>query len=178
MVDVPHDDTRAILAAFMKENGLAARKVAMAIGCSEATIKRILEGTTRPTDEMVTQIALMIDAGFKRYAAMTSAEKEHWTEKVSAGVGGALGLSWISAAVSAAGSVSGLSAAGITSGLAALGFGGGMIVGVGVVAAIPIGVGAAGYGVARLAKRGMTEWNLSVKDLDERWESLGDGATL
>lgn len=167
---ISRDRFGALLAGFIEDNGLTTRRVAKAIGCSDATVNRLLVGRTLPTDEMMGQVGIMAAVGFDRYATMTKAEKERWTEKASAVAGGFLGLTWISSAVSAAGTVTGLSAPGITSGLAALGLGGGMIVGVAVAAAIPIGVGAAGYGIAKGAKYAIGEWNLRAEDLNPRWE--------
>jgi hypothetical protein len=171
---ISRDNFRVLLAAFIEENDLPTCRVAKAIGCSDATINRLLDGITLPSDEMMNQVGIMVAAGFARYATMTEAEKERWTEKASAVAGGVLGLTWISSVVSAAGTVSGLSAAGITSGLAALGLGGGMIVGVAVAAAIPLSVGAAGYGIAKGAKYAVDEWNLRVTELNARWEIMDE----
>ena len=64
--------------------------------------------------------------------------------------GAAVGAAGAIGAVSASGAVTGLSAAGITSGLAAVG--GSMLGGIFVVAAVPIAVGAVGYGIYRWFK--------------------------
>lgn len=176
MDGISRDSLRMLLAGFIEENDLTTRQVAKAIGCSDATINRVLDGITLPSDEMMNQVGIMVAAGFGRYATMTEAEKERWTEKASAVVGGVLGVTWISSVVSAAGTVSGLSAPGITSGLAALGLGGGMIVGVAVAAVIPLGVGVAGYGIAKGAKYAVNEWNLRVTELSARWEIAREAA--
>ena len=64
-----------------------------------------------------------------------------------------VGIGAVTAAVSALG-FAGLSGAGITSGLAALGaiIGGGMVAGLSVAAAIPLGVAALGYGTIKAVK--------------------------
>lgn len=178
MQEFPRESFGVILRAFIEENGLTRRRAAKAIGCPVATIDRLLEGITLPTDEMIQQVGLMIELGFDRYATLSAAEKERMTEKASAVVGGVLGLTWISSAVSAAGSVTGLSAAGISSGLAWWGFGGGMIAGIGVLAVVPLGVGVAGYGVAKGIKYGVGEWKLRATDVDPRWEIINAGEEL
>ena len=75
------------------------------------------------------------------------------TEGVAAAVGSALGAGGSLAALYFIG-VSGLSAAGITSGLAAAGsiVGGGMVVGIGVLAAPVAILGVAGYAIAKSMK--------------------------
>ena len=64
--------------------------------------------------------------------------KKRHLRRASGVVGATGGFAGLGPLVSTAGSVSGLSAAGMTSGLAALGLGS-MALGIGVVAAIPLG---------------------------------------
>lgn len=165
-----------LLAAFMEEQDLSARQVAKAIGCPEATIIRLLAGKTLPSDEMMKQVGLMIELGFDKYATLTEVEKGQLSEKIGAVGGGILGFATISAAVEGLG-LAGLSAAGISSGLAALGsvVGGGMLLGVGVAAAIPIAAGAAGYAIIKSVKYLASEVALNEKDLDPHWESVFAG---
>lgn len=149
MKTIDKHNCRLLLAAFIEENDLNTRKVAKAIGCSEATLARILAATTLPTDEMLKQVGLMIEMGFDTYQKLSASQKEKLSEKLGTVGGGVLGVGSITATVGSLGAVGGLSAAGITTGLAALGkvVGGGMIAGVSVAAAIPIVAGALGYGI-------------------------------
>lgn len=84
-------------------------------------------------------------------------EKTHIgiTEGVAASVGAGAGAVGSIAALSSLGTVAGLSAAGITTGLAAAGglIGGGMLVGVGVLAAPVVALGAIGYNLATIRKK-------------------------
>ena len=84
-------------------------------------------------------------------------EKTHIgiTEGVAASVGAGAGAVGSIAALSSLGTVAGLSAAGITTGLAAAGglIGGGMLVGVGVLAAPVVALGAVGYNLATIRKK-------------------------
>lgn len=81
---------------------------------------------------------------------------KHTAEKVGAGLGAAAGagvaIAGAGAAVTAAGT--GAGAVAVTSGLAAIG--GTMLGGIGIIAAAPVaaavGLGAAGYGIAKLVK--------------------------
>jgi len=47
------DNSRLLLAAFIEENDLNVRQVAKVIGCSEATLVRILAARSLPSDEMM-----------------------------------------------------------------------------------------------------------------------------
>ena len=67
-------------------------------------------------------------------------------------VGGAIGVVGSLATVSGAGTISGLGMTGITSGLAAVGLGGGMLVGLVVVAALPVGCALVGPKVYQFFK--------------------------
>jgi hypothetical protein len=88
---------------------------------------------------------------------MQTLEKTHIgiTEGVAAAVGAGAGAVGSIAALSSLGTVAGLSAAGITSGLAAAGglIGGGMLIGVGVLAAPVAALGAIGYNLATIRKK-------------------------
>ncbi len=162
----------SLLAKFIKENDLDVRRVAKAIGCSEATLNRILTTQSLPSDEMMKQVGIIMELGFNSYSKLSNAQKEHITEAIGTVSGGVLGFTSISAAIGTLGTVSGLSAAGITSGLSTLGIivGGGMVGGVIVAAAIPIVAGATGYGIIKGVKYLANEWQLNVTEFDERWE--------
>ena len=174
MEEITRHNCRLLLAAFIEENELTTRDVARAIGCPEASLLRILESKTIPSDEMLKQVGIIIGIGFKKYQKLTDAEKEHISEKIGAVGGGVLGFASISATIGSLGLVTGLSATGISSGLAALGaiVGGTMIAGVSVAAAIPLVAGTIGYGVIKGVKHFWGERQLNIEDIDLKWEIL------
>ncbi len=167
------DNSRLLLAAFIEENDLNVRQVAKTIGCTEATLIRILAARSLPSDEMIKQIGIMIELGFVSYSKLSNAQKERISESIGTVSSGVFGFASITAVVSSLG-VSGLSAAGITSGLATLGavVSGGMAAGIMVAAAIPIAAGATGYAIIKGVKYLASEWQLNVTDIDEHWETI------
>jgi len=171
MDSLDHGNFRLLLAAFIEKNDVAVRKVAKAIGCSDATLTRILAGKTMPTDELMKQGGIMFELGFERYSKLSAAERGNLSEKIGAAGGGVVGFAAITGAIEAAG-IAGLSAVGISSGLAALGgiVGGGMVAGASVLAAIPLAAGAIGYGVIKGVKYLVSEAQLNATDIDPRWE--------
>lgn len=162
---------RLLLAAFVERDDLTIRDVSEAMGCPEAALNRVLAGQTLPSDEMLRQGGILLGLGYRRYAALTAAERGELSEKIGAVGGGALGFGSITAAISTLG-VPGLSAAGISSGLAALGslVGGGMLLGVTVAAAIPLVAGAAGYAIIKAVRYFTSKQHLDSTHLDPRWE--------
>jgi plasmid maintenance system antidote protein VapI len=159
------------LTTFLQENSLQPRRFAAAVGCSEATIDRLLKNRTLPSIEMVKQAKLMFHLGFESYSKLSKAQKKKLSDMVGTVGGGAVGVASIPFIISASGTVSGLSAAGITSGLTALG-GGTVVAGFMVTAAIPW----LGVAIGSIAVRGITliSANQSLKkvDMDKRWEIL------
>jgi hypothetical protein len=172
MKTIDRDNCRLLLVAFIEDNDLPVRKVAKAIGCSEATLKRIILRKTLPTDEFMKQSGLMMEIGFADYSKLSKAKKEKFSEAMGTVSGGALGFGTITAAVSSLGPVAGLSAAGITSGLGALGsvVGGGMVAGISITAAIPLAAGALGYGVIKLVKGVCEKYQIDQEKYDPFWE--------
>ena len=172
MNQITRDNCRSLLAAFIEENDLDVRQVAKVIGCSEATLVRILAAHSSPSDEMMKQVGIIIELGFASYSILSNTQKEHMSEAIGTVGGGILGFGSISAAISSLGAVTGLSAAGITSGLSTLGaiVSGGMVGGVLVAATIPIVAGVTGYGIIKGVKYLANEWQLNVTEFDERWE--------
>ena len=166
------ENCRLLLAAFMERNDLDTSQISSAIGCSIPTLARILAGKSKPTIEFMKQVGILIAVGYERYAKLTEAQKEAISETIGAVGGGILGFGSITAAISASGAVAGLSAAGITSGLAAIGaaVGGGMAAGVVVLAAVPIAVGAAGYGIIKGVKYFFSQQELNSDAIDPKWE--------
>lgn len=156
-----------MLAEFMKQHGLSVRRVASAIACSEATLNRLLNGSTLATDEMLRQGKLLIQLGFDRYSTLTTAERENLLDKVSAVGGGAAGVGIV--AVAGAGA----SGAGMAAGLAAAGsvIGGGMAAGIVVAAAIPLACAGLGYGIFRAVKYFVSESQLDDDALAPKWET-------
>lgn len=172
-----------LFAQFLTDNGVVARRAAEAIGCSEATVVRILSAQTLPSDKMMKQGAIMLQIGFKPYSKLSKAQKHKIAEAIGTVGGGVVGFGSVGVAISSLGAVSGLSAAGITSGLAAMGSvaGGGMVIGVTVASAIPVTIGAVGYGIVSASRRFFTNRRLSAMEIDEEWETpiknLLEGAT-
>lgn len=164
-------NTHEFLSQFMDKNSVTARQIAKVIGCSEETTLRIVNDVTWPSDEMMRRCHTMVEIGYKDYSKLSEAEKEKISEAIGAISGSGLGIGISLAAVSALGTA-GISAVGMTSGLAALGaiIGGGMFAGIGVVAAIPLVVGAVGYGVVKLVKGTASKINLDAATFDSHWE--------
>lgn len=160
------------LSTFFDNNELLIKKVAKAVGCSIATIKRIVAKETFPTDEMLKQCAILIAIGYEKYKKLSRADKEKITESIGAIGGGVLGFGAISAAISSSGTIIGVSAAGITSGLSAIGslVGGGMLAGATTIAAVPIIVGIAGYGLIKGIKETISYYKANDKKINEYWE--------
>ncbi len=133
------ENCRLLLATYMDEKKIGAPRISEAIGCSHATLARILAGKSKPTDEFIKQVGIMIGIGYEKYKKLSDAEKEKISEKIGTISGGVVGFGTITAAISASGAVVGLSAAGITSGLAAIGavVGGGMTAGVASISSSP-----------------------------------------
>ena len=171
MEKISRNDCSVFLAAFIEKNDLSVKKVSKAITCSTATLNRIVGGKTLASDEMLRQTAIMVELGFDSYSRLSKAEKEKISEILGVVSGGSLGIASVTAAVSTLG-LAGLSAAEITSGLAALGaiIGGGMVAGISVVAAIPIGVAALGYGTIKAVKATLESYKSGQEKIDPRWE--------
>lgn len=169
---IDRENLKNYLLTFMKKETKSARQIAKAIGCTESSVKRIIEGITYPSDEMIRRCGVMMDAGYKEYSKLTEAQKEKISDTIGAISGGALGFASITAAISASGTVIGLSAAGITSGLAAIGgiVGAGMVGGVVLLAAAPVAVGVAGFGLIKGIKAVIGANKLNNTDFDSKWE--------
>ncbi len=167
--EITVENCRVILASYMEKENVAAPRISKAMGCSHATIARILGGITKPTIEFIKQMGIMIELGIKRYKKLTESEREIISEAIGTVGGGVLGFGAITAAVSASGTVIGLSAAGIASGLAAIGVGG-MVGGVLSLAAVPIATGALGYGIIKGVKYLFSSRDLNADNLNPKWE--------
>lgn len=161
-----------MIAAFMEQHELSIRRIAGAITCSEASLDRLLAGSTLASDEMLRQGAVLMELGFDRYSNLTESEREKLSDTLGVLGGGAIGFGSVIAAVEGMGAVAGLSAAGITSGLSAIGalVGGGMAAGVAVAAAVPMAAMGIGYGIIRAVKYFISEAQLSADALDQKWE--------
>ncbi len=175
--NITPENCRLLLAAYMEKNKIGSPRISEAIGCSHTTLARILAGTSKPTDEFIKQVGILIGIGYERYKKLSDAEKKTISEKIGTISGGVVGFGTITAAISASGAVAGLSAAGITSGLAAIGavVGGGMTAGVAVLAAVPIAVGAAGYGIIKGVKYLLSQHKLNNEAIEPKWEEPWDG---
>jgi hypothetical protein len=169
---ITEENCRLLLAAFIEQNRITVPRVCRAVGCSTATLGRLLSFASLPTAEFMKQIGIMIGIGIDKYEKLSSAEKEKISEVIGTGSATAFGFAGITAAVSASGTVAGLSAAGISSGLYAIGalVGGGMAAGVVVAAAIPLAAGAAGYATIKGVKFFFSEREVSSEKINPRWE--------
>lgn len=169
--NITYENCRLLLATYMQENQIGAPRISEAIDCSHATLARLLAGTTKPTDEFIKQVGILIEIGYERYEKLSEAEKETISERIGAISGGMIGFGSITTAIGVSGAA-GLSAAGITSGLAGIGavIGGGMTAGVAVLAAVPIAVGAAGYGIVKGVKYFFSQQKLNSEEMDPKWE--------
>lgn len=170
--NITYENCRLLLAAYMQENQIGAPRISEAIDCSHATLARLLVGTSKPTDEFVKQVGILIGIGYEKYEKLSEAEKESLSEQIGAISGGVIGFGSITTAIATSGVVTGLSAAGITSGLAGIGaiIGGGMTAGVAVLAAVPIALGAAGYGIVKGVKYFFSQQKLNSEEMDPKWE--------
>lgn len=129
-------------------SGLSRKELADILGCSETTVFRLETDKSKATEEFIFRLRALTVIGYHKFKSLTDAEKGTLAETLGAAGGAATGVAGSIAAVSAAGSVAGVSAAGITSGLAAIG-GGSMLGGIGIIAALPLAVGLAGYGLVK-----------------------------
>ncbi len=149
--------------------GMSRRELARIIGVSEATLRRLDNGESRPTGEFMNRLQALCVIGAAKYAKLRDSEKEKVSDLVGATGGVVAGVGGSIAAIGAAGAISGFSAAGITSGLAAVG-GGAMLTGVGVVAVIPVGTGLVGYGLVKGIKKICEANKLSCQEVNKQWE--------
>lgn len=160
-------------------SSLSQRDCAKVLGTSESTIFRLETGKTLPTPDFMNRLRALVVIGHHKFSKISDADKQTISETiasvggVAAGIGGAIG------AVSRAGSLAGLSASGITSGLAAIG-GGSMFGGIAAIAAIPVAVGLAGYGLVKGIKAICDANNLSCEEIDGRYEIVpkSDGGSV
>jgi hypothetical protein len=172
MDDLNRGNFHKVFGAFIANNHLRVRETANPIGCSEPTLKRLLEKASLPSDEMLRQAALVLTLGFGRYSKLSAAERAKLSESLGAVSGGVIGLGSVTAIVGATGTIAGLSAAGISSGLAAMGtlVGGGMAAGIAVAAVIPAVAAGAGFGIIRTVKHLKNEARLNSAAFDPKWE--------
>jgi DNA-binding XRE family transcriptional regulator len=157
-------------------SGMSRRELAEVLGCSESTVFRIEAKKTFATNDFIDRLRGLSTVGYYKFSKMTEAEKGVIGEAIGTAGGAATGVGASIAAVSAAGSVGGLSAAGITSGLAAIG-GGTMLGGIATIAAIPIAVGLAGWGLVKGIKAICAANNLSCEEVNDYFEIVS-GASI
>ena len=150
-------------------SGLSRKELAEILGCSETTVFRLETDKSKATEEFIFRLRALTVIGYHKFKMLSVAEKATLAETLGAAGGVATGVAGSIAAVSAAGSVAGVSAAGITSGLAAIG-GGTLLGGIGVVAALPVAVGLAGYGLVKGIQAICFANNLECKEVDGRYE--------
>ncbi|WP_143106481.1 hypothetical protein [Chryseobacterium formosense] len=156
---------------FVNKYNLNKKKVSKVIGCSLATMERLLNGNSLPSDEMLKQTGILMTVGIEKYSKMTKTEREKISEVLGTLSGGGLGFATLTAIVGELGFV-GLSGAGIMSGLAVLGsaVGAGAAAGIVVAAAVPIAAGAAGYGIVKAVKAITKNYKNKSTFIDNKWE--------
>lgn len=165
---ITRKNLKSFLAVLIKKEKLNIRQVAKEIGCSEATLSRVLTDATWPSDEFIKQCSILVSIGFDKYTQLSKADKENITERLGTISGAGLGFAGIGAAISASGTVAGLSAAGITTGLSAIG--GTIIGGVTIVAAFPIVAAMVGFGIIKGIKKIIQNKKLNSDSFDSNWE--------
>ncbi|ROI06761.1 hypothetical protein EGI16_02315 [Chryseobacterium sp. G0240] len=171
MQNITRENYNEILRNFIFEHNLNKNKISKVIGCSSATLERLLNGNSLPSDEMLKQTGVLIAIGMDRYRNLTRKEKGKISEVIGTVCGGGLGLASLTAIVGELGFV-GLSGAGIMSGLAVLGstVGAGAAAGIVVAAAVPIAAGVAGYGIVKGVKALTKKYKNKSSFIDNRWE--------
>ena len=167
MNTLTRDSFATDFAGFLNAEKLEARKVAAVIGCSAPTLDRLFKSESKPSDEMLRQAALLKELKFEKYAGLSESQKSELARNITVGASGVAGVGASVAAVSAAG-IAGLGVTGITSGLAAIG--GTMLGGLFVVAAIPLAVAGAGYGIYKGVQYVIDERALDDVAFNPKWE--------
>lgn len=150
-------------------SGMSRRELAKMIGVAESTVRRIELGESMPTDDFMQRLRALCVIGVEKFRDMQRGSEKKGAERLGAGGSAMAGLAGSLATISAAGSIPGLSAAGITSGLATIG-GGAMLTGLGVIAAIPVAAGLAGYGLVKGIKSVIQANDLDSEEVNGRWE--------
>lgn len=150
MDNINRENYSEILKEFNQIHNLKINNISKTFDCSKATIERLLNRDTFPTEEMLKQTGLLIIVGPEDYAKLNKTQKEKVSDSLGALSGAGLGFASISAVVGGLG-ITGLSGAGIMSGLATLGgiVGAGAVGGIIFVAGVPVVAGVAGYGLIK-----------------------------
>ncbi|MCQ4141905.1 hypothetical protein [Chryseobacterium sp. EO14] len=171
MQNITRENYSEILHDFINKYNLNKKKISKVIGCSSATMERLLNGNSLPSDEMLKQTGILITLGIEKYSKLTKTERENISELLGTLSGGGLGFATITAIVSELGFL-GLSGAGIMSGLAVLGsaVGAGAAAGIVVAATVPIAAGAAGYGIVKAVKAITRKYKNKSTFIDNKWE--------
>ncbi|MCS3532847.1 hypothetical protein [Chryseobacterium sp. JUb7] len=171
MQNITRENYSEILHDFIDKYNLNKKNISKVIGCSSATMERLLNGNILPSDEMLKQTGILITLGIEKYSKLTKTERENISELLGTLSGGGLGFATITAIVSELGFL-GLSGAGIMSGLAVLGsaVGAGAAAGIVVAAAVPIAAGAAGYGIVKAVKAITRKYKNKSTFIDNKWE--------
>ncbi|WP_295038668.1 hypothetical protein [uncultured Fibrobacter sp.] len=166
------ENLRYFLEKFVLHYTLEPQKVASKLGWSVSVWNRLISGKTCPTERSMKECALMFYLGFDEYSRLSKKKVESITEKMGGVASASFGTIAVKAIIGSLGASSGLSAAGIMSGLRVLGtlVGGGAAAGISVAATIPVAAGAAGWGIIKLLKLGVSKMDRFKNRLDERFE--------
>ena len=144
------------------------RELAQIIGCSESTLSRIERGVSLPNKNFILRLTALVTIGRHKYANLSEKEKDRISEVIANSAGVISGVAGAIGTILATGGI-GLSAAGITSGISALG-GGALLGGAGLIAAIPVSIGLASYGIVKGIKKICEANKLSCKEIDGKYE--------
>jgi uncharacterized protein with ATP-grasp and redox domains len=80
--EINEGNCRLLLAAFMEKNDVTVPRVCRSVGCSKASLGRILAFTSLPTAEFMKQTGIMIGIGMEKYETLSKAEKERISEMI------------------------------------------------------------------------------------------------
>jgi hypothetical protein len=171
MSNINSENYHLVFSSYILENKLNISKIAIALNCSVPTLNRLLRNQSKPSEEMLKQTAILIIIGLEKYAKLSEAEKEKYSEKIGPLVGAGLGLASIPTIIGGLGTA-GLSGAGIMSGLATAGaiVGGGAAAGIVVVGSGAVLAGIAGYSIVKGVKYAVRGFKIKQKNQDKRWE--------
>lgn len=171
MQNVNSENYHEIFSEYIDTNNLSNTTIAKVLNCSVPTLGRLLKNQSKPSEEMIKQTGILMVIGLEKYAVLSKAEKEKYSEKIGPLVGAGLGLASIPTIIGGLGTA-GLSGAGIMSGLATAGtiFGGGAAAGLVAVGSGAILAGIAGYGLVKGFKYALSSIKSKSKVQDARWE--------
>lgn len=155
---INNDNLIELIEKFKLKNNINNLDLAYILENQVSHIEKILKNPQEANDEFLKQFAILFQIGIKNYKKLSKSDREKISEKIGAVAISGISLGSIATIISSVG-ITGLSGAGIMSGLATIGgiIGGGSVIGITMVAAIPIAAGALGYfgvkGINKIRKK-------------------------